>query len=87
MNAIDRRILDSRNISSDHNAYFTENKKNKTFGLIAKYFGKGIFLNEKEKKDEFDNNKNDDNQNDNNNNILNNNNIIGNYNDPYKNNN
>ena len=55
--------------------------------MIAKYFGKGIFLNEKEKKDEFDNNKNDDNQNDNNNNILNNNNIIGNYNDPYKNNN
>ena len=84
MNAIDRRILDSRNISSDHNAYFTENKKNKTFGLIAKYFGKGIFLNEK--KDEGESNiKNEDNQNDN----LNNNNniIIGNYNDPYKNNN
>ena len=84
MNAIDRRILDSRNISSDHNAYFTENKKNKTFGLIAKYFGKGIFLNEK--KDEGESNiKNEDNQNDNLNN--NNNNIIGNYNDPYKNNN
>jgi hypothetical protein len=81
ISSIDRRILDSRNISSDHNAFFTENKNNKTFGLIAKYFGKGIFLNDEEKKDdnEAKNNENDAN---NNNNIIN-----GNYNDPFKNSN
>jgi len=84
INSIDRRILDSRNISNDHNAYFTENKKNKSFSLIAKYFGKGIFLNEEEKKDEVDGNKNDENEN----NVINDNNIIiGNYNDPFKNSN
>jgi hypothetical protein len=75
INSIERRIADSRMLSNDHNAFFSELKGSiKKFDLTVKYFGKGIFLNEDEKKEENEN-KNEEN----------NNNIIEYNNDPYKN--